>query len=615
MELAERRPRDNAKPPRLPLHVLTQRAVERRVREADEDRVHDGVRYAPERIFAPQDCGRIERLRLRDGGVFQQQFRQHPRAHAAAEALPGGEAVLQQAPGPAPHPLLTCERVQGRREIRRGGHCRRVFQGGDVVHGRHSRGRRGGRPEEAKAASVCRRHRAGDGAMSGEGATGRGVHRHRCRYLHPHPPRPLGRPHAGSHSSKSSSGRSPIVVEVRSTSSSYSTTSSSRRLGIPERRLAARVADRAVAAQPLLEHPQQHRHLAVDVVEDPDLASCRDGGGGGGRCTGPACPSTRPAARGRACRAARRRSPRRCSGRWRARAAPRRRGCAASCAAHLAAFAWRSCRPGARRGAGRTARRRVAKYSRWSLRSVSRIGERPSSRAPDDVVEDQPVPRARPRRARRRAPGCLGSSRAPDARRPVSRTIEPVLERAPRRLRSWRRPRSAPGPSCISSDRMVPVAALRRRRQADDVAGLDLGEDPLERDRRERGGTRRRSPGRSPRRGRPPRPSRTRLWIIATSSRPVGLALACADLADLLRVDAEEHRELREPLVEERLPMDQDERAARRVRRRGRCRPPSCRCRVGRRRRRCRVRAGARAACSWTGVSSPWKRTSSGSPA
>src|SRR5271163_2768168 len=43
-------------------------------------------------------------------------------------------------------------------------------------------------------------------------------------------------------------------------------------LGVPERRLAPCVADRTVAAEPLLEHPQEHGHLAIDVVEDPHLA-------------------------------------------------------------------------------------------------------------------------------------------------------------------------------------------------------------------------------------------------------------------------------------------------------------------------------------------------------
>ena len=48
------------------------------------------------------------------------------------------------------------------------------------------------------------------------------------------------------------------------------------------------------------------------------------------------------------------------------------------------------------------------------------------------------------------------------------------------------------------------------------------------------------------------------------------LALACTDLADRFRIEAEEHPELGHPLVEQRLPMDQDEGA-----------PPACRHEVG----------------------------------
>ena len=57
---------------------------------------------------------------------------------------------------------------------------------------------------------------------------------------------------------------------------------------------------------------------------------------------------------------------------------------------------------------------------------------------------------------------------------------------------------------------------------------------------------------------------------MATSSRPVGLRLPATDLADRLRVEAEEHPELGHPLVEERLPMDEDEGA-----------PPTCGHEVG----------------------------------
>src|SRR5215211_2602770 len=43
------------------------------------------------------------------------------------------------------------------------------------------------------------------------------------------------------------------------------------RLGESERRLAAGVPDRAVCGEPLLELPQQHRDLAIDIVVDSDL--------------------------------------------------------------------------------------------------------------------------------------------------------------------------------------------------------------------------------------------------------------------------------------------------------------------------------------------------------
>jgi hypothetical protein len=43
----------------------------------------------------------------------------------------------------------------------------------------------------------------------------------------------------------------------------------------------------------------------------------------------------------------------------------------------------------------------------------------------------------------------------------------------------------------------------------------------------------------------------------------VGSALTAADLADCALIDTEEHRELRYPLVEERLPVNKDQRATR----------------------------------------------------
>ena len=45
-------------------------------------------------------------------------------------------------------------------------------------------------------------------------------------------------------------------------------------LGVAERCFSSRVAHRPVPAQALLEHPEQHRNLAVSIVEDPDLTLC-----------------------------------------------------------------------------------------------------------------------------------------------------------------------------------------------------------------------------------------------------------------------------------------------------------------------------------------------------
>src|SRR5205807_18973 len=43
------------------------------------------------------------------------------------------------------------------------------------------------------------------------------------------------------------------------------------RLGIAEGRLSSGVAHGPVPAQALLEHPEQHRNLAIDVVADPPI--------------------------------------------------------------------------------------------------------------------------------------------------------------------------------------------------------------------------------------------------------------------------------------------------------------------------------------------------------
>jgi hypothetical protein len=47
------------------------------------------------------------------------------------------------------------------------------------------------------------------------------------------------------------------------------------RLREPERRFTAGVADGAIAAQALFEHPQQHRYFTVDIVVDAHLRLAR----------------------------------------------------------------------------------------------------------------------------------------------------------------------------------------------------------------------------------------------------------------------------------------------------------------------------------------------------
>ena len=115
----------------------------------------------------------------------------------------------------------------------------------------------------------------------------------------------------------------------------------------------------------------------------------------------------------------------------------------------------------------------------------------------------------------------------------------------------------ADGPELHLRDGMVPITPMRSRRQADDVAGLRLREHALERDG----------------------------WEVvalvddylavvrddilnllladeALYHRDVELAipgfLARSDLPDLLRLDAQEERQLRQPLVEKRPSVDQD---------------------------------------------------------
>src|ERR1039457_2203079 len=45
-------------------------------------------------------------------------------------------------------------------------------------------------------------------------------------------------------------------------------------LSKPEERLASRVTDATVTAQALLEHPEQHRNVAINVVDDLDFVLC-----------------------------------------------------------------------------------------------------------------------------------------------------------------------------------------------------------------------------------------------------------------------------------------------------------------------------------------------------
>jgi hypothetical protein len=49
----------------------------------------------------------------------------------------------------------------------------------------------------------------------------------------------------------------------------------SARLAKAERGLATRVADGAVPPQPPLEHPQEHRDFAINVIVDPNLGLAR----------------------------------------------------------------------------------------------------------------------------------------------------------------------------------------------------------------------------------------------------------------------------------------------------------------------------------------------------
>ena len=116
---------------------------------------------------------------------------------------------------------------------------------------------------------------------------------------------------------------------------------------------------------------------------------------------------------------------------------------------------------------------RSARNWRWSLRSVSRIGERPSCDRPDDVVEDQPVARLVGGELAvvvlDGAGGVLGSKHEAGLAHD-----QPVVE-GPLRGLALRVDREPHRAELHLGDRVVPVAALRRRGQPDDVPRLDLG--------------------------------------------------------------------------------------------------------------------------------------------
>src|SRR6266511_88346 len=136
---------------------------------------------------------------------------------------------------------------------------------------------------------------------------------------------------------------------------------------------------------------------------------------------------------------------------------------------------------------------------------------------------------------------------------------EPVGESA-RSVRCLRAHREANGPELHLDDRVVPIAPVGRRGEAEDKTRLDLREDA---------------------------PERTRRDVVALIHDDVAvsgddvvdlalpnealdhrdvdparaLPLPAPDDTDLLARDPEELRQLRDPLVEKRLPVDKDERA------------------------------------------------------
>jgi hypothetical protein len=174
----------------------------------------------------------------------------------------------------------------------------------------------------------------------------------------------------------------------------------------------------------------------------------------------------------------------------------------------------------------------------------------------DDVVQDQAVPVLVPSQGGVQSLDPLGRiERASDEGRVAH--DQSVLERTSGRLTLG--VDGEPDRTELHlEDRVEPVPPSRRRREAGQVASLHLGEDPLERDRGDvvalvddHVAVARHDVVHSP------LPDETLEHGDVEPTRR--LALARTDLADRFRVEAEEHPELGYPLVEERLPMNEDE--------------------------------------------------------
>src|SRR6266849_1549968 len=227
------------------------------------------------------------------------------------------------------------------------------------------------------------------------------------------------------------------------------------------------------------------------------------------------------------------------------------------------------------------------KYSRWSFRSVSRIGERPSSRRPDHIIEDELVALL---------VGCECGIQLLDPRRLLARDLEPRLANyQPVSKGTLRRlalgiDDKANRAELHLGNRMMAIAALWRSRQADDVTGFRLGKHAFEGGGREMVAL-----------------IDDHLTVVRDDifdfflpdealdhchiQFAIAGLLACSDLADLLRLDAEKQAELCQPLVQERSPMHQDQRAAASLRHEVRGQQLSYRRRAAPRTLRCRARA------------------------